>query len=329
MTFKKYPKIPIGIDDFQTLRSDNYCYVDKSMFIDEILNSGPQVTLIARPRRIGKTINMSMLRYFLDCSLPSSKPLFAGLAIEKDVEFCNRYMNSSPVIFVSFKEAAKQATWAACYDLIKKIISNLYESHNYLLNWEGLSETARITFLEVNKGIASDASMKDSLFFLCRLLKQYYKKQVYVLIDEYDAPIHTAYTKKYYDDCMDFMLSLYSAVMKGNEFLAKGVMTGILRVSKESMFSGFNNPVVYTVLQQQCSTQFGILEHELVDLLKQFDLADHISSLQNWYNGYRIGNTTSIYNPWSIEAFFGVLSYKQVILLLKIRSWKTMNIFTI
>jgi len=334
---KKY--ISIGIDDFKQLVEGNYYFADKSLLIKELLDSKAAVTLIPRPRRFGKTLNLSMLRYFfekvIDRSYPvsgekqfeskssqgdtlpspahtecfpqenvsryqgewglSRRPLFNGLKIEQHHD-CMQEQGKYPIIWLTFKDVKTQK-WEDCYRLIRKQISSEFERHVGIV--ELLSDAEKELFERIRQGNGDLADFMRSLLDLSAYLERAYKTRVIILIDEYDAPIHAGYLNGYYDEVVSFMRVFMGAGLKGNSALNFGVMTGILRVAKESIFSGLNNLRVCTLMQDGYSNQFGFLEDEVKAMLTYFGLENHLDEVRQWYNGYQSGSY-KVYNPWSI-----------------------------
>ena len=292
-------KILIGVSDFKNMIQGNGYYVDKTLFIKEIIDSGAQVSLFTRPRRFGKTLNLSMLRYFFDLQHPENKELFNGLKIAQHKDLMDNYCCQYPVIFLTFKDV-KTDSWTDTLDKMQTIIATLYDEHSYL--YDSLKPHEQKLFDNIINQEAKITDYENSLIFLSQLLYRYHGKQVIILIDEYDTPIHYGYDK-YYDKVVSFMRNLLSAGLKDNSFLYKAVITGILRVSKESIFSGLNNIAVFSILNHQFDDKFGFTENEVKQLLKDFNKNDLFDQVKYWYNGYRIGDQTDMYNPWSILNF--------------------------
>lgn len=290
-------KIPIGIADFKELIKQNHYFVDKTLFIKEILDDGAKVILFPRPRRFGKTLNLSMLKYFLEKTTKSNLSLFKNLAIYKDKKLIKQ-QGTHPVIFITFKDI-KVSTWKKCKEKIKTIISKEYRNHKYLLKSNHLDKYEKKTFRQIIGKKTSSEEFEDSLKNLSEYLHRYYDKRAFILIDEYDTPIQEGFMKEYKDDVVDFMRNFLGGGLKDNNSLEKGVLTGILRIAKEDIFSGLNNLEVCTILSQFYSDKFGLLENEVRDLLKYYKIEDELKKIKSWYNGYRFGNKT-VYNPWSI-----------------------------
>ena len=298
MKNSKKTKLPIGVSNFKDIIEKNYYYFDKTKFIENILEDGSQVKLFTRPRRFGKTLNMSMLKYFFDVkNKDENRKLFEGLNISKSEYF--DMQGNFPVISVSFKKY-QEKDWKNGFDMIKDIISGLYDEFEFVK--EKLSARKKKKFDSILMEEANLANWKNSLADLSNYLYDFYGKKVIVLIDEYDQPIINSYIEGYYDETIDFFKSFYGSVLKDNEYLEMGVMTGILRVAKENIFSGLNNVKVHSILNERFTEYFGVLENEVETSLKDFGLEYDLSDVQKWYNGYLFGET-KVYNPWSIINF--------------------------
>ena len=298
MKNSKKTKLPIGVSNFKDIIEKNYYYFDKTKFIENILEDGSQVKLFTRPRRFGKTLNMSMLKYFFDVkNKDENRKLFEGLNISKSEYF--DMQGNFPVISVSFKKY-QEKDWKNGFDMIKDIISGLYDEFEFVK--EKLSARKKKKFDSILMEEANLANWKNSLADLSNYLYDFYGKKVIVLIDEYDQPIINSYIEGYYDETIDFFKSFYGAVLKDNEYLEMGVMTGILRVAKENIFSGLNNIKVHSILNERFTEYYGVLENEVETSLKDFGLEYDLSDVQKWYNGYLFGET-KVYNPWSIINF--------------------------
>ena len=296
-------KLQIGYDNFGEVRSNNLNFVDKTLFIKEVIdNKSIKVSVITRPRRFGKTFNLSTLHYFLAAEVNQQKTehLFDGLKIATvDNGSYMQHQGKAPVIFVSFKEA-KDKTFSAATMSLRATIQEVFRNHSYLPLSDKLSQEEKKFFA----GYFSDEScmitdLKTALRFLSELLYKHFNCQPYLLIDEYDTPIQSGYLHNYYDEIIDLMRGMFGAALKTNPYLARAVITGILRIAKESLFSGVNNLQVYSVLQPEYSQHFGFTEEEVSNILKQANLADKGEDIKKWYNGYVFGGTT-VYNPWSI-----------------------------
>ena len=291
-------KIPIGLSDFKKLIEGNYYYFDKTNFIDEIIKDGSEVKLFTRPRRFGKTLNMSMLKYFFDIrEAEENRKLFKNLYIEKTENF--KEQGQYPVVFLSLKDL-KADNWESMVNYLKVLISNLCLENRYLLkNLDSFDKALFENYINKNAKIES---LKDTLKFLTRILYEKYNKKVIILIDEYDAPLVSAYHNKYYDNAKDFFKTFYSSVLKDNTYLQMGVMTGIIRVIKAGIFSDLNNLSTYTILSDFYPNCYGLTEEEVKKALIDYNLEYEMGDVKDWYDGYRFGKS-EVYNPWSILNF--------------------------
>ena len=290
--------LPIGISDFKTVIEENYYYADKTDMIGNILDDRVMVTLFTRPRRFGKTLNMSMMKYFFEIeNTEENKKLFDGLAISN-----KEYMKEQgqyPVIFISFRNIEEE-NWEDCYFEIKNIISRTYNEFEFLRGTLNQSELAEFDSIWLKK---EKADWKGSLKNLTRYLYKYYdRKKVVVLIDEYDTPIIQSYQEKYYKKLISFFKRFYGDVMKDNEYLQFGIMTGILRIAKEGIFSGLNNLKVNTIFSEKYSEYYGLTEEEVLEAVKYYDMEYEMQDIRKWYDGYQFGKS-EVYNPWSIINF--------------------------
>ena len=286
-------KIPIGVEDFKKIIEEDYYYVDKTNLIEKIVKDGAEVKLFTRPRRFGKTLNMSTLKYFFDIKeKEKNREFFKGLYIENSPVFSEQ--GKYPVIFISMKEI-KGITWEEMQISLKKVFSNLYEEYKFLR--ESLDERNIEIFDEIWR--RKDTDYSDSLNFLNKLLGEYYKKDVVILIDEYDAPLINAYEYGYYNEALLFFKGLYGSVLKTNQYLKMGVLTGIVRVAQAGIFSDLNNLKVNTVLNKSYEEHFGLLENEVEKMLHDYNIEYKLEDVKTWYNGYRFGDIY-VYNPWSI-----------------------------
>ena len=290
--------IGIGIEDFSEVIKENCYYIDKTKWIGEILEDKSKIKLFTRPRRFGKTINMSMLKYFFNVeNKEENRKLFNGLDIEK-----SEYMSEQgqyPVIFISLK-SIKAKTWEEAIQEIRLLVLELFSEYKYLL--EDLDEYDLPRFKKYLLGNADFSELKNALLFLTRILFQKYKKEVILLIDEYDSPLISAYEHHYYSDAIAFFKVFYGEALKTNQYLKMGVMTGIIRVIKAGIFSDLNNLRVYSILNRQYPDFFGFNGEEIEKALKDFDIEYKLSDVKLWYNGYKFGNS-EVYNPWSILNF--------------------------
>ena len=290
--------LPIGISDFKTVIEENYYYADKTDMIGDILDDRAMVTLFTRPRRFGKTLNMSMMKYFFEIeNTEENKKLFDRLAISN-----KEYMKEQgqyPVIFISFRNIEEE-NWEDCYFEIKNIISRTYNEFEFLRETLNQSELAEFDSIWLKK---EKADWKSSLKNLTRYLYKYYdRKKVVVLIDEYDTPIIQSYQEKYYKKLISFFKRFYGDVMKDNEYLQFGIMTGILRIAKEGIFSGLNNLKVNTIFSEKYSEYYGLTEEEVLEAVKYYDMEYEMQDIRKWYDGYQFGKS-EVYNPWSIINF--------------------------
>ncbi|MDM8560267.1 AAA family ATPase [Candidatus Parabeggiatoa sp. HSG14] len=292
-------KLPIGLSDFKEVREKNYYYVDKSLFIQEVINRSSKVLLLPRPRRFGKTLNLSMLRYFLEKREDSLAPLFKGLAVEQDIETM-KHQGQYPVIFLTFK-SCKGSTLEKCLSEIRGVLLKVYLEYKPLI-YQTLTQEEKQLYDNITQEKGQSRDWEEALSFLMRLFHRQTGKQVIILLDEYDAPIHAGQEHGYYDEIILFMKMLLGNALKDNSDLEKGVVTGVLRVAKESIFSDLNNLDVLSLLRSEFDKYFGFTEEEIEKLSKDFSLAKFITVLKKWYNGYLFGNRV-IYNPWSIISF--------------------------
>lgn len=288
--------LPVGIDDFKKIIEKNYYFVDKSMLIDEVLNKRSEVTLLSRPRRFGKTLNMSMLNYFFNIDdKDNNKKLFEGLDISNTDKM--KYMGEYPVIYISLKEI-KVSNWIECLEEMKKLLKNIFNSKRYVK--EKLDESEKIDFDKI-EFLNEKGDFVGALKNLSKYLFKFYEKKVIILIDEYDTPLVTAHSQGYYNEAIFFFRNFLSAALKGNPYLEFSVLTGILRVAKESIFSGLNNLAVSTILDRDFN-HFGLTEEEVEELLKYYELEYELEEVKKWYNGYKFGKKL-VYNPWSLINF--------------------------
>ena len=292
--------ISIGNQGFDDIRGNQCFYIDKTAFIKEWWDAKDVVTLITRPRRFGKTLNMSMLNCIFSNRYAGRGDLFEGLSIWDDEKY-RQLQGTYPVIFISFADV-KQADCGEAIWKIKKIISNIYQQYAWLGSWEGLTFTEREQFAGVNpdmENMLAQSAVQD----LCNYLNRYYEKKVIILLDEYDTPMQEAYVHGYWDEFTLFMRSFFNATFKTNPYLERAVMTGITRVSKESIFSDLNNLNVVTTTSDEYCTCFGFTEDEVYDSLEKFGLSDKKSEVKKWYDGFVFGSHKDIYNPWSITSY--------------------------
>ena len=294
-------KIPIGIEDFKRLIDSNCFFVDKTMMIKDILDNGAMVTLFTRPRRFGKTLNMSMLRYFFEKSEQDNSYLFDELEISKAGEKYLSHIGQYPVISVSLK-GMKQVDFETSFTEFKKLISKEFRRHDELLSSDKIYDSDKETFLKICNIEGEYFDYNTALRFLSDMLKTAYNKDVILLIDEYDVPLETAYFNGFYEPMVNLIRSVFESVLKTNNSLAFAVLTGCLRISKESIFTGLNNLSVCSINSTAFSQYFGFTECEVKKMLEYYSLTDRFTELKEWYDGYRFGRT-EIYNPWSIVQY--------------------------
>ena len=287
--------VPVGIEDFERIINEDYYYVDKTMLIEKLLINRVPVTLFARPRRFGKTLNMSMLKYFFDVKdKEENKKLFENLKI-----YDNEYMSEQgkyPVIFISLKDL-KEDTWEECIESIKDTMYKIFNEYSFLR--EKLNVVEKRQFDKIWEITGNERNFKTSLLDLSNYLNKYYGEKVIILIDEYDASIINAFDKGYYNEAINFFQTFYSSALKTNNSLKYGILTGITRIIKEGIFSGLNNLYVNTVLSKDYSEYFGLLESEVIEMVEYFDMEYKIEEVREWYNGYIFGES-KVYNPCSI-----------------------------
>lgn len=286
--------LPTGIENFKTMIDKSACYVDKTNFIEDVLNE--QVVSYTRPRRFGKTLNMLMLYYFFSIKEKENAYLFDGLNITKNKDAL-KHQNKYPTIFISLKEM-KSLTFDAQISSFSNVIYELLEKNLEILSSDQLSDTTKDILNKLHNRSSSVEDLKISLRVITNALYTYYQQKVIVLIDEYDVPLQAAYQNNYYEEMVEFLRSVFSSALKTNDALEKGVMTGCLRISKESIFTGLNNFTAYSVLNNISSESFGFTELEVKQLLKDYNLSEKMDEVKEWYDGYQFGNK-EIYNPWS------------------------------
>lgn len=286
--------LPTGIENFKTMIDKSAYYVDKTNFIEDVLNE--QVVSYTRPRRFGKTLNMSMLYYFFSINEKENSYLFDGLNISKNKNAL-KVQNKYPTIFISLKEM-KSLTFDAQISSFSNVIYELLDKNLEILSSDQLSDTTKDILNKLHNRSSSVEDLKISLRVITNALYAYYQQKVIVLIDEYDVPLQAAYQNNYYEEMVEFLRSVFSSALKTNDALEKGVMTGCLRISKESIFTGLNNFTAYSVLNNISSESFGFTESEVKQLLKDYNLSEKMDEVKEWYDGYQFGNN-EIYNPWS------------------------------
>ena len=291
--------IGIGISDFKALRLRKNYFIDKSIYIKDIIDNQSGVALITRPRRFGKTLNMSMLRYFFDCDVKDAKELFEGLKIMEQGEEYTSKLGAYPCIYLTLKDVNDTSYGNMLLDL-KTAILEMYREHRYLLDSDKIYEDEKQRIMDILYTREDETALKTSVRELSGYLYRHYEKPVMLFIDEYDVPIQSAYVEGYYEQAIKFLKTFYGTTFKDNPYLQKTVLTGVSRVAKESIFSGANNFDVYTVLDDEFSDDFGITSEEIDKVIKDFNVVEEKEEIKKWYDGYRIGNVEGIYNPWSI-----------------------------
>ena len=287
-------KLPVGIDSFEKLRREDFYYVDKSGLIIDLLNNWGEVNLFTRPRRFGKTLNMSMLKSFFE--IGADKALFDGLEISKETALCEAYMGKFPVVFVSLK-GVDGLTFEDAYTMLKTIVRTEASRHYYLKTSEKVSTENKQIFEEILSGKYEE--MADSLRLLSQMLYQHYDQKAVLLIDEYDVPLDKAFQHGYYKEMVALIRSMFGQALKTNDFLQFAVLTGCLRVSKESIFTGLNNFKVLSITDSRFDEHFGFTDAEVKTLLDDYSLTAHYGETKEWYDGYRFGSV-DVYCPWDV-----------------------------
>ncbi len=297
--------IPIGVENFKDIITSNHYYTDKTLLIRDLLDSGAKVSLFTRPRRFGKTLNMSMLRYFFEKTEEDNSYLFDGLNISKAEEKYMSHCGQYPVISISLKSMEK-VTFADNLKEFKRLMSIEFKRHKSILHSDILSditrESDREDFLNICNKRGEDSIYESSLKFLCDLLYEFHDKKVIILIDEYDVPLQNAWLNGFYDQMVKFIRSLFDAALKTNDSLEIGVLTGCLRISKESIFTGMNNLKVYSISDVAFSDYFGFTDEEVQQMMKTYGLEQHHNTVKQWYDGYHFGKT-EMYCPWDITNY--------------------------
>ena len=292
-------RIPIGYENFKEVIDKDFYYVDKSMLIYDLIRNGGKNNLITRPRRFGKTLNFSMLKYFFDIRHKDDRYLFDDLKISKYYDELSEYRNTHPVITLSLK-SAKQLTYKSALDSLCDEIRSQFIEYEFIVNSDKLSEADKEAFIDIYKCKTADEELfKQAVKKLCKCLKQYYGVNTIILIDEYDVPLENAYFAGFYDEMVGFIRSIFESALKTNDALEFSVITGCLRISKESIFTGLNNLAVNSILSPKYSEYFGFVQNEVDDILDYYELREKDDELKNWYDGYLFGSA-EVYNPWSV-----------------------------
>lgn len=294
-------KLPVGIEDFEEIRKEGFYYIDKTKLIEQLLMSWGKVNLFTRPRRFGKTLNMSMFKTFFEAG--TDKSVFDGLYISRNRKICEEYMGKYPVIFLSLK-GADGLTFDAALKRIITTIKNEARRHYYLKNSEKLVDEERMQYDKLLSGQMEDLS--DSIRLLSELLCRHYGEKVIIIIDEYDVPLDKAFSNGYYDEMAELIRGLLGQALKTNDFLQFAILTGCLRVSKESIFTGINNFKVLSVMDTRFDEQFGFTDEEVKKMLLDYGLSSHFEEVKEWYDGYRFGNA-DVYCPWDVVNYIDLL----------------------
>ncbi|MCC8131524.1 MAG: ATP-binding protein [Ruminococcus sp.] len=289
-------KLPIGIEDFAEIISQDFYYVDKTGMIKELLSNWGKVNLFTRPRRFGKSMNMSMLKCFFE--IGTDKSLFDGLAISKETELCEKYMGQYPVISITLK-STEADNFETSRNLIASEIRDEAERMSFLADSDRLSASEKESYARLLQADSNDEVLYRSLKTLSGLLQKHYNKKVIILIDEYDVPLAKASNHGFYKKMVLLIRNLFEQVLKTNSSLEFAVLTGCLRVSRESIFTGLNNTKVYSLLEAECDEQFGFTDEEVKEMLAYYDLSEYYSTTREWYDGYMIGQA-NVYNPWDV-----------------------------
>ncbi len=295
--------LPIGYDSFEEIRGDDFYYVDKSGLIKDLLETKAKVTLFTRPRRFGKSLNMSMLSHFF--SLDGDKSIFDGLAISKEKELCERYMGKYPVIFLTLK-GIEALEFDLAYQMAVQLIERTANQFYYLLESEKLTKQDKIRYEKLLDDTMTEATLCNSLHTLSELLEKHFGKKVVLLIDEYYVPLARAHANGYYDKMVSLIRSLLGAALKTNTSLEFAVLTGCLRISKESIFTGLNNLRVLSITDDRCDGYFGFSDAEVKELLAYYGLSEHYGEIKRWYDGYRFGSV-EVYCPWDVLNYCDLL----------------------
>ena len=292
-------RLPVGVENFELIINDNYYYVDKTGLISELLRNGGMVNLFTRPRRFGKTLNMSMLEHFF--SIEGEQSIFDGLEISKDTKLCEEHMGKYPVISISLK-GINAATYETAFDFAIQLMQRTAEEFQFLSDSEYLSEHDKSVYRELLDSNMSETVFCGGLKILSKLLEKHYRLKVILLIDEYDVPLAKAFENGYYDQMVFLIRNLLEQALKTNNSLKFAVMTGCMRISKESIFTGLNNFTTFTITDVDFDEYFGFTDQEVRDLLTYYECTDKYESIKEWYDGYRFGNV-DVYCPWDVVSY--------------------------
>lgn len=293
---KEKKRLPVGLENFEQIINDNYYYVDKTGLISELIRNGGMVNLFTRPRRFGKTLNMSMLEHFF--SIERDQSIFGGLDVSKDTKLCEAYMGKYPVISVSLK-GINAATYEDAFDFAVQIMKNVAGKKQFLLESENLSDFDKLEYKKLLDSGMSKAVFCIGLKTLSELLEKHYGTKVVLLIDEYDVPLAKAFENGYYNQMIFLIRSLLEQALKTNDSLKFAVMTGCMRISKESIFTGLNNLKVLSITDERYDEYFGFTDTEVREMLKYYEIEDHYEEVKNWYDGYQFGSV-EVYCPWDV-----------------------------
>ena len=291
--------IGIGTSDFKKMRVQDFYYIDKTMYIKDIIDNKSEVLLVTRPRRFGKTLNVSMLKYYFDIDQKDNRQLFDGLKIMQQDEKYTSKLGAYPVIYLTLKDV-NDTNYKNMLLNLKTALLSVFREHRYLLESDKIYEDEKERIKDILFCREDEVALKVAIKELSEYLYRYFDRPVILLIDEYDVPIQSAYINDYYDEAINFLKTFYVATFKDNPYLEKTVLTGVSRVAKESIFSGANNFVVYTIMDNEFADDFGITEEEMDKVIEDFQIEDQKEEIRKWYDGYKIGDIEGIYNPWSI-----------------------------
>ena len=297
-------KLPVGIDNFEKIRRNNFYYIDKTRLVEQALHNWSEVTLFTRTRRFGKTLGMSMLRSFFE--IGTDKSLFDGLYISQNKALCDEHMGKYPVIFLTLK-GVEGLTFTDAKMMLKSILSTEMDRHYYLKTSEALTDEDKAYFVKMLTG--TDENINDSLRKLSQLLYKHYGKKVVILIDEYDVPLDKAYQNGYYHEMVSLIRGLFGQALKTNDYLQFAILTGCLRISKESIFTGLNNFKVLSIMDTRFDEQFGFTDSEVEELLAAYNLDSHFTEIKEWYDGYHFGNA-DVYCPWDVINYVDLLRFE-------------------
>lgn len=297
-------KLPVGIENFEDIRRSGFYYIDKTMLIEQTLNNWSKVTLFTRPRRFGKTLGMSMLRSFFE--IGTDKSLFDGLYISQNKSLCDEHMGKYPVIFLTLK-GVEGLTFAKAKSMLSEIIKDEADRHYILNSSETLTSVDRESFMKILTG--NEENIENSLKTLSRLLYKHYGQKVVILIDEYDVPLDKAYQNGYYHEMVSLIRGLFGQALKTNDYLQFAILTGCLRISKESIFTGLNNFKVLSIMDARFDEQFGFTDSEVEELLAAYNLDSHFTEIKEWYDGYHFGNA-DVYCPWDVINYVDLLRFE-------------------